>query len=294
MTPSTHASEAHGPGGGPLESRSPTELALDWSRDRPAIVAVAAFAVSAALLIPLAWWVPGLAAWLVAAVLTLRHPARVFRLRLGVLLGAVLVLAIVPIGTEFSNTNFLRIGLAFAAVAAGPYFILRRWDPGVIEYTLWPRHWQATEIFYALTSIPLAWFIVHWYFFVATPEMPLQWPIDHASPASQIWRLFYGINSVGIWDELFFINTVYAVLRSLFSPRVANLAQAVVYTSVLTDMAFIGIGPVLIFLFALIQGAVYERTRALVYVLFVHLVVDAFLVKAILHYHQPLAVPFHL
>ena len=293
MTRSTLASEMHVPGGGPLGARSPEELALDSSRDWPAIVAVAAFAVSAALLIPLAWWVPGLAAWLLAAALTMRHPLRVFRLRMGVLLGSVLVLAIVPIGTEFSNTNFLRIGLAFCAAAAGPYVILRRWDPGVIEYTLWPRRWQATEIFYALTSIPLAWFVVHWYFFVATPEMPLQWPIVHTSPAAQIWRLFFGINSIGIWDELFFINTVYAVLRSMFSSRVANLAQAVVYTSVLNDMAFVGVGPVLIYAFALIQGVVYERTRALVYVLFVHLVVDAFLIKAILHYHQPLAVPIH-
>jgi hypothetical protein len=293
VTRLTPATQAHWPGGGPLGARSPLEFTLDTSRDWRAIAAVVALAVSAPFLIPLAWWVPGLAAWLVSATLSFRHPLRVFRLRMGVLLGSVLVLSIVPIGTEFSNTNFLRIGLAFCAVAAGPYAILRRWDPGLIEYTLWPRRWQATEVLYALTSIPLAWFVVGWYFFTATPEMPLQWPIVHTSPVSQIWRLFFGINSVGIWDELFFINTVYAVLRSLFSPRLANLVQAVVYTSVLNDMAFIGIGPVLIYIFALIQGTVYERTRALVYVLFVHLVVDAFLIKAILHYHQPLVVPFH-
>jgi membrane protease YdiL (CAAX protease family) len=102
-----------------------------------------------------------------------------------------------------------------------------------------------------------------------------------------VTRFITGINCVGIWDELFFINTVYAVLRSLYPARAANLAQAVVYTSVLTDMAFIGAGPPIVFVFALIQGVMYERARTLLYVLVVHLIVDAFLVAAVLHYHFP-------
>jgi len=42
-----------------------------------------------------------------------------------------------------------------------------------------------------------------------------------------------------------------------------------------------------VYLFALIQGVMYERARTLLYVLVVHLIVDAFLVAAILRYYFP-------
>lgn len=268
-------------------------LESDAARTVAARVALASFAVSAALLIPLAWWIPGLAAWTLSAALVWRSGSRVLRHRMGVLLAAVLVLAAVPIGTDLGNANFLRVSAGFLAAVVGPWAWLRRRDPGVIEYIIFPKRWSALEIFYVVLSVPLAWAIVHWYFFVLTPEMPLQWPVSAASSREQIWRLFFGINGVGIWDELFFLNTVYAVLRSLFPARWANLAQAVVYASVLNDMAFIGAGPVIVYCFALTQGIMYERSRALIYVLAVHLIVDAFLVKAILHYHQPASIPFH-
>jgi hypothetical protein len=67
----------------------------------------------------------------------------------------------------------------------------------------------------------------------------------------------------------------------------ANAAQAVVYASVLYTMAFTGIGPLVIYLFALTQGAMYEGSRSLLWVLIVHLVVDLFLVAAILHFYYP-------
>jgi hypothetical protein len=102
-----------------------------------------------------------------------------------------------------------------------------------------------------------------------------------------------GLNSVGIWDELFFVNIMFCVLRSMFSFRVSNLAQAVVYTSVLYDMAFVGIGPVLIYCFALTQGSMYEQAKCLLYVLIVHLVIDAFLLESIIDFYYPLHGSFH-
>ena len=100
-------------------------------------------------------------------------------------------------------------------------------------------------------------------------------------------RLFVGINLVGVWDELFFINIGYAVLRQLFGPRTANLAQAVIYTTVLWTMAFRGVGPVFVYLFALTQGAMFERSKVLVWVLIAHLIVDYFLFQAIVTAYYP-------
>ena len=123
--------------------------------------------------------------------------------------------------------------------------------------------------------------------------MPTHWPLPARHDPGQVWRLIIGINCVGIWDELFFINTIYAILRSLYSAPIANLAQAVVYTSVLYDMAFTGIGPLVIYGFALTQGMMWEKSRCLLFVLAVHVIVDVFLVMAILrHYYPGLAMPW--
>jgi membrane protease YdiL (CAAX protease family) len=196
------------------------------------------------------------------------------------------MLAASPIHTDRSTLHILQLGACFALVVFGPGLLLRH-DGDVIEWRLWPRRFQWPDLFYVLISIPLAWFVLRVYFFVINPELPTHWPMPTVPDADSRWRLFLGINAVGIWDELFFVNVVFGVLRSLYRPPLANLAQAVVYTSVLYDMAFTGVGPLIIYGFALTQGAMYERERCLLYVLIVHLIVDAFLVAAILQYHYP-------
>jgi hypothetical protein len=52
-------------------------------------------------------------------------------------------------------------------------------------------------------------------------------------------------------------------------------------------MAFTGAGPFIVYLFALTQGAMFKESDSLLYVLVVHLIVDAFLFAAILHHYYP-------
>ena len=117
--------------------------------------------------------------------------------------------------------------------------------------------------------------------------MPFNWTLPSEPNGSELFKLFMGINAVGIWDELFFINICYAVMRSLFSYRVANIGQSVIYVSVLYDMAFSGWGPLFILLLALSQGAMYERSKVLLWVLIVHLIVDYFLFQIIVEAYYP-------
>ena len=237
------------------------------------------------LLVTLERFAPGLLVWAAGALLTARSRPG-FRLKLGTLYGVVLLLALAPIDTDRSTGHFLHLGAYFAAVVFIPTLIMRR-KPGVIEWRFWPRRFQWLDVFYVAISIPLAWAVIRGYFFVLSPEVPANWPMPQPFTEEGKWRLFVGINAVGIWDELFFVNTVYGLMRACFPAGRANLAQAVVYTSVLTDMAFTGVGPIVVYIFALTQGAMYERSRCLLYVLIVHLIVDAFLVAAILQYHYP-------
>ncbi|MCE9612672.1 MAG: hypothetical protein K8T26_00255 [Lentisphaerae bacterium] len=252
----------------------------------PVPATLIALCVATVLLVPLEWYVWGGLCWAAGVILVARHPDVSVRRRLWTLFGAVAVLAAAPIHTDRSTVHVLHLGLFFAAVVVVPTWILRR-EPGVIEWRLWPRRFQWLDVLYTLIAIPLAWGVVRGYFFDINPDLPTHWPMPAVPTSEAHWRLFMGINAVGIWDELFFVNTVFAILRSMYPKDVANLAQAVIYTAVLNDMAFTGIGPVVVYIFALTQGAMYERSRCLLYVLIVHLVVDAFLVAAILQYHYP-------
>lgn len=254
------------------------------------LLVLGVFSLATVLLMPLERYLWGACAWGVCLALVLREQKPTFRRRFLVLLGVVALLGAAPIHTGLDNRHFITLGVCFLAVILVPALVLRRTDPGLLDFRLWPRRFRWADIIYTSFSIPLAWAIIEVYFFTLSPDVPAHWPLPSVPDRGETWRLIVGINCVGIWDELFFINTVYAILRSLYPLRIANLGQAIVYTSVLSDMAFTGWGPPIVYGFALTQGAMYEGSRCLLWVLIVHLVVDFFLVAAILHYNYGPAV----
>jgi hypothetical protein len=251
------------------------------------IAALVSFCAATVLLIPLKLVIPGVIAWVLALLFAIKSGDIPTRRNLSVLLVAIAVLAVAPISTDLSTGHFLALGIPFLLVILGPYLFMKWRAPGEVVWRFWPRKWSWRDVIYVLISIPLSWAIINVYFFHLTPELATNWPLPAMHDENAVRRLVIGINCVGIWDELFFVNTVYVLLRGIFPARVANLAQAVVYTSVLYTMAFTGAGPVIVYLFALTQGVMYERSGVLLYVLLVHLIVDVFLVLAILQYHYP-------
>ena len=90
-----------------------------------------------------------------------------------------------------------------------------------------------------------------------------------------IARLFVGVGAVGIWDELFFICTVFALLRRHFPIWQANLLQAIVFVSFLWELGYQAWGPLLTIPFALLQGYIFKRRGRSTYVVTVHLLFDA-------------------
>ena len=197
-----------------------------------------------------------------------------------------LLLAFAPIATDTSWRGFMLLGGNFTLALIIPTLLLRG-ENNPVTFAFWPKRPEPLEVFYTLLAAPLAWGALTLYFGVLSPEVPFNWTLPPEPDSGELLRLFIGINLVGIWDELFFINIGYAVLRQLFGPRTANLAQAVIYTTVLWTMAFRGVGPVFVYLFALTQGAMYERSRVLLWVLLVHLIVDYFLFQKIVSAYYP-------
>ena len=110
------------------------------------------------------------------------------------------------------------------------------------------------------------------------------WP--DASDPTIFWRLFLGVNAVGIWDELFFICTMFTLLRQHFPDWLANILQAVVFSSFLWEIGYQAWGPLLTFPFALLQGYTFKLTKSLTYVVTVHLTFDFVLFLALVHAHN--------
>lgn len=247
---------------------------------------LAAFALATVLLIPLHKHGVGTGVWGLALYLVLRDPKSEVKRRMGTLLGCVAILAVCDINTSTTLGNFLQVGIPFALVIVLPPLVFARADPGVIRFRFLPRKRWRHDLLYTLISIPLSWAVLKGYWAV-NPDLYQQWSLSPEISRAEVGRLFAGINLVGVWDELFFVNTVFATLRSLFRFPLANAIQAVVYTSVLNDMAFIGIGPFIVFCFAWTQGFMFERSDNLAFVLIVHLIVDFFLVAAILNSYDP-------
>jgi hypothetical protein len=267
-----------------MTTAAESSLALPLNPGR--VIMLGSFAAACWLLIPQESYWAGSACGVVALLLALTDPEPALRRRMGVLMACVAILAVAPIDTDTSPIKFLTLGGSFLAVVLLPAIVLGRTDPGVIRYRIWPRRLRWIDLFYVAISIPLAKYILQWYFGF-NDFMPLKWPLPGQPETEAMGRLFWGINGVGVWDELFFVNLSFAILRSLFGFRIANPVQAVLYTAVLFDMAFAGIGPLLVYLFAITQGSMFEESENLLYVLVVHLIVDYFLYWEIIAGHYP-------
>ncbi len=105
--------------------------------------------------------------------------------------------------------------------------------------------------------------------------------------AELIARLFVGVGSVGIWDELFLICTVFVLLRRHLPMAAANVLQAIVFVSFLWKLENQAWGPVLTIPSALLQGFIFLKTRSLAYVVTVHLLLDTVVFLVLVHAHNP-------
>jgi membrane protease YdiL (CAAX protease family) len=242
-------------------------------------VSLSAFLLFGAHLRPLGYVV--LLASLAAAYLLDRPLARDLLL-IGV---GISLVSTTSVEADISWDRFIAIGTALTAALVTPFaidrVICRRraiqfpWRSG--------RRWPTAEKTY-LAAVPLlGWAILPFYF--VSSAAYLNWP--DITDGSELARFFVGVNAVGTWDELFFICTCFALLRRHFPVWLANVLQAVIFTSFLWELGYREWGPFLTAPFALLQGYIFNRTRSLTYVLIVHLLFDAIVFLAIVHAHNP-------
>ncbi|MGO2748586.1 MAG: lysostaphin resistance A-like protein [Pseudoclavibacter sp.] len=193
---------------------------------------------------------------------------------------------------DISWGNIFVMGTVLSLAVAVPYAI-SRWvykDHAVRFPLRRGTPWSRLEKLWLGLVLVLGWLILPFYFI--TSGVYQNWPA--VSTASEIGRLFVGVGFVGIWDELFFICTVFTLLLRHFPFWVANALQSIVFVSFLWELGYQSWGPLLTLPFALIQGWIFTKTKSLTYVICVHLLFDFVVFLVIVHAHHPAWLPIFL
>ncbi|MFT4219431.1 MAG: CPBP family intramembrane metalloprotease [Microbacterium sp.] len=214
---------------------------------------------------------------------SLRRPSLVRDLSL-IALGLLIVSGI-PLKAELDNLAMLRFALALGGAVVAPYVVSRFVFRDRATGFPWRGggRWSAFQWTWLVVVLVLGWLVLPFYFI--TSGVYQNWPV--VDTPELIARLFVGVGAVGIWDELFFICTCFALLRRHFPDWQANLLQAVVFVSFLWELGYQAWGPLLTIPFALLQGLIFMRTRSLAYVVTVHLLFDAVVFAVLVHAHNP-------
>ena len=247
---------------------------------------VAAAGVSLSAFILFALFLPG---WghlvLVASLLLAWRVDRELGRDLTLIGAGIAVVSTTSVEADLRWDRFFILGAVLTAAVLVPLALDRLWLKRRAIVYPWRTgtRWSRVQWSYVVAVPLLGWAILPAYFIHSGAYQ--NWPAVHE--ASELARFFVGVNFVGLWDELFFICTCFALLRRHFPLWTANILQAVIFVSFLWELGYRSWGPLLTIPFALLQGWIFNRTRNLTYVVVVHLLFDVIVFLAIVHAHNP-------
>jgi hypothetical protein len=204
---------------------------------------------------------------------------------LSLIAAGMLVVSAIPLKAELDNGAMLRFTLALGGAVAVPYLVSRFVYRDRATGFPWRGggRWTRFQWLWLVFVLVAGWAILPFYFI--SSGVYLNWPV--VDTPDLIARLFVGVGAVGIWDELFFICTVFVLLRRHFPFWQSNVLQSVVFVSFLWELGYQAWGPFLTVPFALLQAFIFAKTRSLAYVVTVHLLFDAVVFAVLVHAHNP-------
>lgn len=195
------------------------------------------------------------------------------------------IISTISLEADLSDAGMLRFTAALSLAVLVPW-ALSRYVFGLRTITFpvrTGRRWNRWQLVYLAVVVVAGYLLLPFYFIGSGAYR--NWP-DVPGP-QEIARLFVGVNAVGIWDELFFVCTVFALLRAHLGLWTANLLQATVFVSFLWELGYREWGPLLTVPFALVQGWIFARSTSLTYVVTVHLLFDLVVFGVLVHAHHP-------
>jgi membrane protease YdiL (CAAX protease family) len=194
-------------------------------------------------------------------------------------------ISLISVEANLEWGNIALMGTVLTACVVFPY-VMSRWAfrDHAVRFPGRPGEpWSRGEWAWLAAVLVLGYFVLPVFFITSGSYQ--NWPTVEAP--SEIARLFVGVGFVGIWDELFFICVVFALLRRHFPFWIANVLQAIVFVSFLWELGYRSWGPALTLPFALIQGWIFEKSRSVFYIVTVHLLFDVIVFLVLVYAHHP-------
>jgi membrane protease YdiL (CAAX protease family) len=263
--------------------------ASPWSADLRTFLPAAGVAASGFLLFGLMVGWPGHVVLLLSLAGAYLVDRELFRdlLLIGV---GITIVSTTSVEADISWPMFFRLGVVLGGAVLVPVAIDRLvFRREAIRFPwLTGRRWTRMQWAYVVAVPLLGWLVLPFYFIRSGAYQ--NWP--PIETASEFGRFFVGVNSVGLWDELFFMCVCFALLRRHFSLWPANLLQATIFVSFLWELGYRAWGPLLTIPFALLQGYIFTKTKSLTYVVVIHLLFDAVVFLAIVHAHDRSIFPY--
>ena len=217
-----------------------------------------------------------------------RHLAR----HLTLIAASLVVLSTMSLAADLSDAGIARFAVVLGLAVAVPFLTVRYafGEDAIVFPWRTGQRWSRFEYTYLAVVVTLGYLVLPPYFIGSGSYR--NWPT--VTEPDTIARLFLGVNAVGLWDELFFICVVFALLRRHFPFAAANVLQATVFVAFLWELGYRSWGPLLTVPFALLQGYIFARTRSLAYVVTVHLSFDLIIFMILVHAHTPALFPVFL
>lgn len=245
--------------------------------------------VSAIVLIPLQMHLAGYPVFLLG-LLTLPFCRRHFAKDLLLLYVSILILSFTPISTDISTVHIFTMGFGLGAAVLVPYSVSRFvYKDYLVRFKFHHgRSWYKSEFFYIIFTASAAYFLLPWMMRVTGSYH--NWTVEPG--VRNLIILFIGTQTVGLWDELFFISTTLGILRRYFMFNIANIFQAILMTAFLYELGFRGFSFLILFFFSILQGYIFRKTESLFYVITIHLTLDLVLFLVLIHAYYPSWLPF--
>lgn len=195
------------------------------------------------------------------------------------------IISTISLKADLSNAGIARFAVVLSLAVLVPWAVSRYLykDDAVNFPVRTGRRWTGPMWAYIGAVVVIGYLVLPFYFLGSGAY--LNWP--PLEGGSDIARLFFGVNAVGLWDELFFICVVFTLLTRHFPMWTANLLQATVFVSFLWELGYREWGPLLTIPFALVQGWLFSKVKSLSYVVTVHLLFDAVVFAVLVHGHHP-------
>ena len=283
MTPSAAATPATPPsaarGAAAASARGPWDIGSPTRLLAAALVCGAAVLIFAVHVRPLGY-VP-----LVAGVALGLAVDRALGRDLALIGTGMAIVSAISLKADLSDAGMARFTVALSLAVLVPWALSRYvFGQRTIRFPVATgRRWSRWQWTYLAVVVVVGYLVLPFYFIGSGAYR--NWP--DLDGGQDIARLFVGVNAVGIWDELFFVCTVFALLRQHLGLWTANVLQSVVFVSFLWELGYREWGPLLTVPFALVQGWIFARSTSLPYVVAVHLLFDLVVFGVLVHAHHP-------